>query len=42
MGEEKSGVPVGLLLLLSLLPCSEKKKMVNEEEGVYIACCSHL
>lgn len=41
-GGGESGVPVGLSLLLFLLPCSEEKRYANEEEGVYIACCSHL
>lgn len=35
MGEEKSGVPVGLFLLF-LLPCSEEKRKCQREEGVYM------
>lgn len=35
------GFPSDFFLLL-FLPCSEKKKMVNEEKGVYIVCCLHL
>lgn len=41
MGEERVGFPSDFFLLLFLLPCSEKKN-VNEEEYVYMVCCSHL
>lgn len=31
MGEERVGFPSDFFLLLFLLPCSEKKRMVNEK-----------
>lgn len=41
MGEERVGFPSDFLFFWLLL-FGEKKKKANDEEGVYIACCSHL